>query len=289
MGNGYWQQILRIDLTNRRAETQPIEERDLRHFIGGAGLGGEILRREVGPRQDPYGQENRLIFATGPFQGPPVPGGAKFSVVGISPVTHTFGDTAAGASWGPALKDAGYDVLLVEGKADQPVYLSIVDDVVEIRDAADLYGLDTFETVDAVHEATGDKKLSVAAIGPAGERRVAIGCIAFDKHSFAGRCGMGAVMGAKNLKAIAVRGTRQVPVHAPGRVKDLARELPRWSRRTSSASTARPVCANRLRPWATCRSDIGMATCGRKEPPSSVEKATPKRFGRNRFHASTAP
>jgi aldehyde:ferredoxin oxidoreductase len=223
MSNGYWRRMLRIDLANRRVQVQPIAEEDLHRFIGGAGLGAEILRRELGAKQDPYGPENRLIFATGPFQGPPVPGGAKFSVVGISPVTHTFGDTAAGASWGPSLKDAGYDVLLFEGRADEPVYVSIVDDQVEIREASDLWGLDTFKTVDAVHQKTGDKRLSVAAIGPAGERRVAIGCIAFDKHSFAGRCGMGAVMGSKNLKAVAVRGTRQVPVHDPERTEALAK------------------------------------------------------------------
>ncbi len=227
MDNGYWQRMLRIDLANRRVEVQPIEEHDLHRFIGGAGLGAEILRREVGAKQDPYGPENRLIFATGPFQGPPVPGGAKFSVVGISPVTHTFGDTAAGAGWGPSLKDAGYDVLLFEGAADEPVYVSIVDDQVEIRDASDLWGLDTFDSVDAVHRTTGDEKLSVAAIGPAGERKVAIACIAFDKHSFAGRCGMGAVMGSKNLKAVAVRGTRQVPLHDPERAKELVKRYQR--------------------------------------------------------------
>jgi aldehyde:ferredoxin oxidoreductase len=223
MRNGYWQQILRIDLSRRTSVVEKIDESDLRRFIGGAGLAGEMLRREVQARQDAYGPENRLIFATGPFQGPPVPGGAKFSVVGISPVTHTFADTAAGASWGPSLKDAGYDVLLFEGTADRPVYVSIVDEQVDIHDAADLWGLDTFETVDAIHTQSGDRKLSVAAIGPAGEKRVAIACIAFDKHSFAGRCGMGAVMGSKNLKAIAVRGTRQVPVHDHDRVMELAK------------------------------------------------------------------
>ena len=109
MSNGYWQRLLRIDLSTKTVEVQPIEESDLRRFIGGAGLGGEILRREVDAGQDPYGPENPLIFATGPFQGPAVPGGAKFSVVSISPLTKTFGDAAAGASWGPSLKDAGYD------------------------------------------------------------------------------------------------------------------------------------------------------------------------------------
>ena len=215
MKNGYWQRLLRIDLTSRTAQVEPIAEDELKRFVGGAGLAAEILRREVPARQDPYGPENRLIFATGPFQGPPVPGGAKFSVVGISPVTGTFGDSAAGADWGPSLKDAGYDVLLFEGAADRPVYVTIVDDEVEILDAGDMWGLDTFQTVDAVHERTGNAKLSVAAIGPAGELRVATGCIAFDKHSFAGRCGLGAVMGSKNLKAVAVTGTRRVETHDP--------------------------------------------------------------------------
>jgi len=215
MKNGYWQRLLRINLTSRTVEVEPIAEEDLRGFVGGAGLGAEILRREVPAKQDPYGPENRLIFTTGPFQGPPVPGGAKFSVVAVSPVTHTFGDSAAGASWGPSLKDAGYDVLLFEGVADAPVYVSIEDDKVEIHDAAEMWGLDTFETIDAVHEQIGNDKLSVASIGPAGERKVAIACITFDKHSFAGRCGLGAVMGAKNLKAIAVGGTQHAELHDP--------------------------------------------------------------------------
>jgi len=225
MKNGYRQRLLRIDLTNRKAEAEPIAEEELRRFVGGAGLGAEILRREVPARQDPYDPANRLIFATGPFQGPPVPGGAKFSVVAISPVTHTFGDSAAGAGWGPSLKDAGYDVLLFEGAADKPVYVSIVDDQVEIHDAPDMWGLDTFQTIDAVHEQIGNTKLSVAAIGPAGERRVATGCIAFDKHSFAGRCGLGAVMGSKNLKAVAVGGTRQLDTHDPELTASLIKQF----------------------------------------------------------------
>ena len=215
MKNGYWQRLLRIDLTGREITVEPIDENELKRFVGGAGLAAEILRREVPARQDPYGPDNRLIFATGPFQGPPVPGGAKFSVVAISPVTGTFGDSAAGANWGPSLKDAGYDVLLFQGAADKPVYVTIVDDQVEIVDADDMWGLDTFQTVDAVRERTGNAKLSVAAIGPGGERRVATGCIAFDKHSFAGRCGLGAIMGSKNLKAVAVAGTHEVEVHDP--------------------------------------------------------------------------
>jgi aldehyde:ferredoxin oxidoreductase len=221
MNNGYWQRALRIDLTERKTEVQPIETADLRRFIGGAGLGAEILRRELPGRQDPYAPGNRLIFATGPFQGPAVPGGAKFSIVGVSPVTRTFGDTAAGASWGPALKDAGYDMLVLDGAADRPVWIAIDDDQVQLHDASDLWGMDTFETVDVVHQRMGSTRFSVGAIGPAGERGVAVACVAFDKHSFAGRCGMGAVMGSKNVKAIAARGTRQVPIHDPEKAKTL--------------------------------------------------------------------
>ncbi len=223
--NGYWQKLLRVDLTHRQVRVEPIEESDLRKFLGGAGLGAEILRRELPGKLDAYDPRNRLIFATGPFQGPPVPGGAKFSVVAISPVTHTFGDSAAGASWGPSLKDAGYDLLVFEGAADKPVYLHIADDQVKILDASALWGLDSMDTIDAVRKELDDSKISVAAIGPAGERRVAIACIVFDQHSFAGRAGLGAVMGSKNLKAVAVRGTKQVEVHDPEKTRELSKKF----------------------------------------------------------------
>ena len=114
MKNGYWQKLLRVDLTNRKTRVGQIAEEDLKRFIGGAGLAAEILRREVPEKIDPYSPENLVIFGTGPFQGPAIAGGAKFSIAGISPITGTFGDTAAGADWGPALKDAGYDMLVVD-------------------------------------------------------------------------------------------------------------------------------------------------------------------------------
>jgi len=223
MGNGYWQKILRVDLSTKDVSVEPIDEEDLKKYLGGAGLGAEILRRELPAKLDAYDGRNRVIFGTGPFQGVPVPGGAKFSIVGISPVTGTFADTAAGASWGPSLKDAGYDALIVQGRSDKPVYIKIVDDSVEIKDAADLVGKDSYDTVDAIHAENEDTKLSVACIGPAGERQVAIACVAVDKHSFGGRCGLGAVMGSKNLKAVAVRGTGNVPVANPEKTRKLVK------------------------------------------------------------------
>jgi aldehyde:ferredoxin oxidoreductase len=224
MPNGYWQKLLRVDLTTGAHSVEPIPEADLKRFVGGAGLGAEILRRELPPRLPPYDPRNRVIFATGPFQGPPVPGGAKFSIVGISPLTGTFADSAAGASFGPVLKKAGYDLLVIQGRADRPVYLRIVDDSVEIRDAGGLWGRDTVDTVEGIRAAEGDPQMSVACIGPAGERRVAIACVAIDTHSFAGRAGLGAVMGAKNLKAVAVRGTREVPVADPAGARELLKK-----------------------------------------------------------------
>ncbi|UCG66778.1 MAG: aldehyde ferredoxin oxidoreductase family protein [Deltaproteobacteria bacterium] len=221
MGNGYWQKLLRVDLTNKKTSVEPIAEEDLRRFIGGAGLAAEILRREVPAKIDSYDPKNLVIFGAGPFQGPPIAGGAKFSMTAISPVTGTFGDTAAGADWGPALKDAGYDMLVIEGASETPIYLHIVDDRVEIRDASNLTGMDTHETIDAIHKETEDKKLSIASIGPAGEKRVAIACIVVDKHSFAGRCGLGAVMGSKRLKAVAVRGTQTAEMSDPDKAKKL--------------------------------------------------------------------
>ena len=224
MANGYWQKILRVDLSTKTISTEEIAERDLQRFLGGAGLGAEILRREIPGSIDAFDAENRVIFACGPFQGPAVPGGAKFSIVGISPQSGTFADSAAGAAWGPSLKDAGYDVLIIQGKSETPVYLHINDDTVEIKDASALAGKDTFATVDLIREETGIPKLSVACIGPAGEHQVAIACICVDKHSFAGRCGLGAVMGSKNLKAVAVRGTKSVPVADPEKTKALIKQ-----------------------------------------------------------------
>ncbi|MCF7974193.1 MAG: aldehyde ferredoxin oxidoreductase family protein [Phycisphaerae bacterium] len=227
MSNGYWQKMLRINLTDRTSRVESINEADLRAFVGGAGLAAEILRREIPDKIDAYDPKNLVIFATGPFQGSAVPGSAKFSIVGISPLTGTFADTAAGANWGPSLKDAGYDLLVLEGQADSPVFIQVVDSDVQIINASDLWGKDTFETDTLIHESTGDKKLSIACIGPAGENRVAIACVAVDKHSFAGRCGLGAVMGAKKVKAVAVRGTQKVPVHDPAATSELTKKFMR--------------------------------------------------------------
>lgn len=225
MGNGYWQKLLRVDLSSRGISVEDIAEDDLKRFLGGAGLGAEILRRELPGPIDPRDSENRLIFATGPFQGPAVPGGAKFSIMGISLLTGTYADAAAGATWGPALKDAGYDVIVIQGKSQAPVYLYINDDVVELKDAAGHWGKSSYDAIDAIRDQNNDPKLAVACIGPAGEKEVAIACVVVDKHSFGGRCGLGAVMGTKNLKAVAVTGSKTAAVADPRKTKELCRKF----------------------------------------------------------------
>jgi len=224
VGNGYWQKILRVDLTNKQSNVIGLEENVLKKFIGGAGLGAWILQKELTGKTNAYDPKNLLIFATGPFQGPAIAGGAKFSIISNSPITGTFADTAGGADWGPNFKDCGYDALVIKGKADKPVYIYINDDNVEIKDASKIWGKDTYQADDAIKAELGDKKAAVACIGPAGERKVAIACVAMDKHSFAGRGGLGAVMGGKNLKAVAVKGTRTVPVADSDKTKQLIKE-----------------------------------------------------------------
>jgi len=224
MANGYWQKLLRVDLTNRTTRVEDISEDILKKYIGGAGLGAYILHKELPGKTDAYDPKNLLIFATGMFQGPTVPGGAKFSIISNSPMTGTFADTAGGADWGPEFKDCGYDAVVFEGAADSPVYVYIKDDVVEIKDASALWGKDSYEAEDMIKAELGDKRVAVAGIGQAGERKVAIACICMDKHSFAGRGGMGAVMGSKNLKAVAVRGSKKVPVADPEKAKELIKK-----------------------------------------------------------------
>lgn len=220
MSLGYWNKILRVDLTNRKITKEEIDEDTYRLFVGGAGIGAKILWEETSSETNPFDADNKLIFAGGPFQGHPVPGSAKFSIISKSPLTNTYADSAAGARWGPSFKRAGYDVLVIQGKSENPVYIYIEDDEVKIRDARDVWGMDSYQAVDQIRKEIGDPRASVATIGQAGEKLVKIACIVVDKHSFAGRCGLGAVMGSKNLKAVVVKGSKKVPVSNLSQLKN---------------------------------------------------------------------
>ena len=205
---GWTGKLLRVNLTHGRSRVEDIPEAWLRDYIGGRGLGDRYLWEELDPTVDPYSPDNKLLFATGPLTGTPVSCGARYMVVTKGALTGAITTSNSGGHWGPELKFAGYDLLIVEGRAAHPVYLFIYDDQVEIRDARGLWGKGTCDTEDSIREELGVPNTRVACIGPAGENLVRFACIINDKHRAAGRSGVGAVMGSKNLKAVAVRGTR---------------------------------------------------------------------------------
>ncbi len=215
MTYGWAGQILRVDLTRGSVTTEPLRLDWAEEYIGGRGLGARYLYEEMDPSVDALGPDNKLIMATGPLTGTNASCGSRYMVVTKGPLTGAITTSNSGGHWGPELKFAGYDMVIVEGRAEHPCYLLVDDDRVEIRDAANVWGKVVSETEDAIRDETGIPALRVAGIGPAGENLVRFACIINDKHRAAGRSGVGAVMGSKNLKAIAVRGTRGVQIARP--------------------------------------------------------------------------
>ncbi|ATW27051.1 aldehyde ferredoxin oxidoreductase family protein [Candidatus Formimonas warabiya] len=222
MAWGYWLKLLVVDLSAKSVWVENLSEQFCRDYLGGAGFGTKLLFDQVKPGTDPLSDENILIFATGPYQGTTVPGSGKWAVVSKSPLTKTFAVATAGAEWGNRFKKTGYDAVCIKGSSDRPVYLSIGDDKVTIQDASHIWGLDAVAATQKL-KAQMPEHTSVAAIGPAGENLVSIAAIVADEHSIAGRCGMGAVMGSKKLKAIAVKGNQEIPVFKPQKLKELSR------------------------------------------------------------------
>src|SRR5262245_42555377 len=213
--SGWTGKLLRVNLTTGQARVEDIPQEWMRDYIGGRGVADRYLWEELDPRVDPFAPENKLIFATGPLTGTPVSCGARYMVVTKGALTGAVTTSNSGGHWGPELRFAGYDLLLVQGKAPRPVYLFVYDDMVQIRDAGAFWGKTVTETEDGIREELGVPGARIACIGPAGERLVRFACIMNDKHRAAGRSGVGAVMGSKNLKAVAVRGTRGIPVADP--------------------------------------------------------------------------
>ncbi|MHB0871696.1 MAG: aldehyde ferredoxin oxidoreductase family protein [Chloroflexota bacterium] len=213
MSDGYMGKILEVDLTTRTHRTVPLDPKLARKYVGGSGLAAHMLLAEASPTLDPLGPENTLILMTGPLAGTVVPTSNRFAAVAKSPLTGAFGESDCGGSWGGELKRAGFDGLVIRGRASSPVYLWIHDEQVEIRDAGTLWGRDSWETDDLVRQQT-DERASVACIGPGGEQLVRFAAIMNEGRDgrAAGRSGMGAVMGSKRLKAVAVRGSLNVPV-----------------------------------------------------------------------------
>jgi aldehyde:ferredoxin oxidoreductase len=223
---GYAGKILHVDLTTGKTYTEPLNEDYAKKYIGGIGLGMRLWLDNSKAGVDPFSPENPLVLATGPTSGTIWPtGGNGHAFVAKSPQSYGIGESKSHGSFGTELKRAGYDAVIFHGKAEKPVYVWIDDDSVQLLDASHLWGKSPAETEDMIKEELGDYYIRVAAIGPAGEKLVRIACIINEKSRAAGRCGMGAVMGSKNLKAIAVRGTHDVTVAKPDEFLEFVKEF----------------------------------------------------------------
>jgi len=205
------QPILTIDLTNKEISKFSVPEDWEQDYLGAASLAPRILFDDVSAGVEPLAPEAPLLFLTGPLTGTAGPSVGRFVVCARSPATGLWGESNCGGFWGPELRKAGYDGLLITGCADTPVYLWIQDDVLEIREASHIWGLDTYQTQTAIQAEVNVKKARVAVIGPGGESQNPMAVILTDHGRVAGRTGMGAVMGSKNLKAISVKGHGKVP------------------------------------------------------------------------------
>jgi len=208
----YTGKYLQIDLSKGSIEINDTDKALVNEFIGGKGLGFALLDK-LAPKPNPFGPENPLIFINGPFTGTKIQTSARTTLVTKSPLTNSAQDSHCGGNFGPALKRAGYDYVIVTGKSNSPVYINIVNDKVEILDASTLWGKGIFETTNVLSEKHKGNDTRVATIGQAGENLSKISCIGVDKHRNYGRGGVGGVMGSKNLKAIVVDGNIPVKYH----------------------------------------------------------------------------
>ena len=207
---GYMGKILRVNLSKQKITVEKLEEKTAKNYIGGRGLCAKILFSELKPRINPLGPENKMVIATGVLTAIPFGGNSRYVVTAKSPLTGIWGEANASGFFGPELKRAGYDAVIIEGKADTPVYLWINNGEAEIKNADHLWGKTTGETQEIIRNEVKDKNTRVACIGPGGENLVKYACIISDLNRAAGRTGMGAVMGSKKLKAIEARGTEKI-------------------------------------------------------------------------------
>lgn len=223
MPYGYNGKILRVDLTKQEITVETPPELFYRRYMGGRAFAAYYLLKELKPGTDPLSPDNLLIFAASVITGAPAPSIPRYTVAGKSPMTGGFGESEAGGAWGPELKKAGFDAIIIKGQADKPVYLYINDGNVEIRDAGHLWGKDIADVEKEIKHELGEANLRVASIGIAGENLVRYACILNDLVSANGRNGFGAVMGSKRLKAIAVRGRGRIELSNPEVVKEIAK------------------------------------------------------------------
>lgn len=228
MAKSYNGKILHIDLLDKTFSVEYPEKKDknfYRRYWGGSCIGAYYLIKKFKRNTDVYSPENLLIFATSVVTGANVPGFCKFSVISKSPLTNLASESFSDGFWGPELKFAGYDVIVVKGISNKPVYISIINGQVKFNDANDIWGMETKETIDTIKKKLNDKAVRVACIGPAGENKVRFASIVSDYIFMNARGGLGAVMGSKKLKAIAVRGNKIIDVEDKAGIKRLAQKF----------------------------------------------------------------
>jgi aldehyde:ferredoxin oxidoreductase len=206
---GNWGKVLLVDLGKGTTEDVEIPEKDYREYLGGSGLAAKWFFDHKGWEADPLGPDNPFMVMCGPLSGLNLPGASRLEFCARSPLTGLWGESSMGGHFAPQLKATGYDGVIVTGASEKPVYLYVTEGKAEIRDAAHLWGKDTYETEELLKQEVGDKRAQVACIGPAGENLVLYAGVFNDKGSTAGRCGMGAVMGSKKLKAVVARGNKK--------------------------------------------------------------------------------
>ena len=221
---GWVGKILKVDLSSGAITTEPTEPY-IDDYLGGRGLGVRLIYDNYRPGTDAFDPSNPLIFSMGPLTGTALSGSGRVDVTALSPMSQLRAKSNFGAYWGPEVKFAGYDHIVIQGRAEKPCYLWINDGRVEIRDAAHLWGQDTFDTQKLIQQELADPEIKVVCIGPAGERLVRFACIITETGDAAGRTGMGAVMGSKNLKAIAVRASGDVQVAKPEEFLELSIQI----------------------------------------------------------------
>ncbi len=229
------QPILKIDLANGASQGIRIEEGWVQSLLGGASLAARLLYPELTPELDPLSSSAPLLFLTGPLTGTAGPAVGRFVVCGLGPATRMWAESNCGGFWGPELRKAGFDGIWITGRAPRPVFLWIDDGKLEIRDAGVVWGKDTYETQVMVKEILGKPGAHVAAVGPAAEKGVVFAGILCDHGRTAGRTGLGAVMAAKNLKAIAVHGTGPIPIARPEAFAELRANSNRWLKQDNEA------------------------------------------------------
>ena len=222
---GYRGFILAVDLTSGKIDKKRLREEMARKYLGGVGINTRLLYDHTLAAVDPLGPENVLLFGAGPLVGTFMPTASKSDVAAKSPITGLFGATSSGYQFGSEMKYAGYDHILIRGKADKPVYLAITDQAVELRDASHLWGKDVWDTIDLLMQEWRSEDIQVAAIGQSGENQIRFSTIQNGKYDAWARTGMGAVMGSKMLKAVVIRGKGGVRVAAGEDFKKLAREM----------------------------------------------------------------